>query len=334
MNEIEQLTRDLYADIPHGTLYHYTTFTGLLGIVRSRSLWASDVRYMNGSAELRHTADLIHTEVRARIDGGHPHPQLLGQFADWIAHRITSGHMLFGASFRSHGNLLSQWRDCSLPGRASASVSARNTSSPAPRSSLVHGGRVHLRAEAGNALIRQVVDAVVAHAARLTGDRGLAAQERSTLYHTAFEEVETDLLRIAAILKHPSFREEKEWHIVSPVIANEAGAPILFREGHAMLVPYIEFNLSLDGRPPVLDHLCLGPTTANINISMNSLEMFPPPPARYCGHPGNRLQIPSASGERALPRRCGSGESFPRRSRRACPARCRTGWPPRRPAPG
>jgi hypothetical protein len=31
MNEIEQLTRDLYADIPHGTLYHYTTFTGRCG---------------------------------------------------------------------------------------------------------------------------------------------------------------------------------------------------------------------------------------------------------------------------------------------------------------
>ena len=85
--------------------------------------------------------------------------------------------------------------------------------------------------------------------------------------------METDLLRIAAILKHPSFREEKEWRIVSPVIANEAGAPILFREGHAMLVPYIEFNLSVDGRPPVLDHLYLGPT-ANINISMHSMEMF------------------------------------------------------------
>ena len=117
MNEIEQLTGELYADIPHGTLYHYTTFTGLLGIVRSRSLWASDVRYMNDSAELRHTADLIGAEVRERIDGGHPHPQLLSQFADWIAHRITSGHMLFGASFRSHGNLLSQWRGYSLPGK-------------------------------------------------------------------------------------------------------------------------------------------------------------------------------------------------------------------------
>ena len=35
MKEIEALTRVLYADIPVGTLYHYTTFSGLMGIVRS-----------------------------------------------------------------------------------------------------------------------------------------------------------------------------------------------------------------------------------------------------------------------------------------------------------
>ena len=273
MNEIEQLTGELYADIPHGTLYHYTTFTGLLGIVRSRSLWASDVRYMNDSAELRHTADLIGAEVRERIDGGHPHPQLLSQFADWIAHRITSGHMLFGASFRSHGNLLSQWRGYSLPGKGvSLGFCPEYILACAAHQRFMVGKCIY---EPGrqHALIRQVVDAVVTHAAHLTAEQGLASSERSTLYHTAFEEVETDLLRIAAILKHPSFREEKEWRIVSPVIANEANAPILFREGHAMLVPYIEFNLSVDGRPPVLDHLYLGPT-ANINISMHSMEMF------------------------------------------------------------
>ena len=211
--------------------------------------------------------------MRERIDGGHPHPQLLSQFADWIAHRITSGHMLFGASFRSHGNLLSQWRGYSLPGKGvSLGFCPEYILACAAHQRFMVGKCIY---EPGrqHALIRQVVDAVVTHAAHLTAERGLASSERSTLYHTAFEEVETDLLRIAAILKHPSFREEKEWRIVSPVIANEAGAPILFREGHAMLVPYIEFNLSVDGRPPVLDHLYLGPT-ANINISMHSMEMF------------------------------------------------------------
>ena len=69
----------------------------------------------------------------------------------------------------------------------------------------------------------------------------LIGQRTFSPLRKAFASIEIDLLRIAAILKHPSFREEKEWRIVSPVIANTAEAPILFREGHAMLVPYIEF---------------------------------------------------------------------------------------------
>jgi hypothetical protein len=86
--------------------------------------------------------------------------------------------------------------------------------------------------------------------------------------------IESDLLRIAAILKHPSFREEEEWRIISPVINDYVAAPVLFREGASMLVPYIEFRLIAQNNSPIsLDHLFLGPTP-NITISMNSLTMF------------------------------------------------------------
>jgi hypothetical protein len=86
--------------------------------------------------------------------------------------------------------------------------------------------------------------------------------------------MESDLLRIAAILKHPSFREEEEWRIVSPVITDYVKAPVQFREGASMLVPYIEFNLlAEDSSTIALDHIFLGPTP-NITISMNSLTMF------------------------------------------------------------
>ena len=273
MTAIERLTRELYADTPQGVLYHYTTFTGLLGIVRSRTIWASDIRYMNDSAELRHTADLIGTEIRERINGGHPHPHLLSQFVDWVSHRITNGHLLFGASFRSHGNLLSQWRGYSVPGKGvSLGFCPEYILRCAERQRFMTGRCIYEPARQ-RMLIRQVVDAVVAHAASLDAAGAPSVQERTALFRRAFEQIETDLLRIAAILKLPSFREEKEWRLVSPVIANDADAPILFREGHAMLVPYIEFDLSLDGRPLTLDHLFLGPT-ANIGISMNSLSMF------------------------------------------------------------
>lgn len=272
MKEIEELTKELYADVPMGALYHYTTFSGLLGIVRSRALWASDIRYMNDSAELRHTADLIKAEVRERIDRGHANANLLSQFADWVAHRITNGHMLFGASFRSHGNLLSQWRGYSAPGKGVSLGFCPDYILQCARLQQFTIGKCIYEPARQQMLIRQVVDAVETLATRQAGDER-SAVERSALYREAFALMETDLLRIAAILKHPSFREEKEWRVVSPVIANTASAPILFREGRAMLVPYIEFDIGLDNKPLSMDHLFLGPT-ANINISMNSLKMF------------------------------------------------------------
>ena len=272
MKEIEALNKELYADVPQGVLYHYTTFTGLLGIVKSRALWASDIRYMNDSAELRHTADLIGTEVRERIDSGHPNPQLLTQFVDWVSHRISSGHMLFGASFRAQGNLLSQWRGYSTPGKGVSLGFCPDYILRCAEKQQFMIGRCIYEPGRQRMLIRQVVDVVETLAGSQIGKGGTAA-ERSVQYREAFATMETDLLRIAAILKHPSFREEKEWRVVSPIIANDAEAPILFREGHAMLVPFIEFAIGLGDAPLALDHLFLGPT-ANINISMNSLKMF------------------------------------------------------------
>lgn len=272
MEGIERLTGALYADTPQGVLYHYTTFTGLLGIVRSRALWASDIRYMNDSAELRHTSDLIQAEVRERIDGGHPNPHLLTQFVDWVSHRITNGHLLFGASFRSQGNLLSQWRGYSSPGKGVSLGFSPEYILRCAEQQRFMVGRCIYEPTRQRQLIRQVVDAVETLAGRL--DVGeITAAERTVRYSETFVEMETDLLRIAAILKHPSFHEEKEWRIVSPVIVNNAEAPILFREGHAMLVPYIEFNISQGYSPLAIEHLFLGPTT-NSNISMHSLKMF------------------------------------------------------------
>ena len=273
MQEIGTLTESLFADTPKGLLYHYTTLNGLLGIVRSSTLWASDIRYMNDSAELKHSADLIRLEVQERITRGRCKADLLGQFTDWISHRITNGHMLFGASFRAHGNLLSQWRGYSAHGKGvSLGFSADYILQCAQKQQLQIGKCIYEPARQRK-LIRQVVDAVEAHVEHYVSG-GTSRQQLSAIYQSVFENIEIDLLRIAAILKHPSFREEKEWRIVSPVYADYSKSPVLFREANAMLVPYMEFDLQLEaGRPLQLDHLYLGPTS-NINISMNSLKMF------------------------------------------------------------
>jgi len=271
---IHDITAKLYSDIPRERLYHYTNFTGLLGIVDSRALWASDIRYMNDSAELKHTADLIRSEITLRIDAGHPRPDLLNQFLDWVTHRITNGHMLFASSFRSNGNLLSQWRGYSRIGKGvSLGFNPEYILRCANHQSFQIGKCIY-NCEHQERLIRRVIDAVEAlarehdHAGigeKLVGDKS---------YQGVFQLIESDLLRIAAILKHPSFREEEEWRIISPVITDYVKASVLFREGTSMLVPFIQFGLMAEHDSPiVLEHLFLGPTP-NITISMNSLTMF------------------------------------------------------------
>ncbi len=273
LQEISTLTQSLFADTPKGSLYHYTTLNGLLGIVRSRKLWASDIRYMNDSAELKHAADLIRLEVQERITGGHGKADLLGQFMDWITHRITNGHMLFATSFRSEGNLLSQWRGYSTHGKGvSIGFSSDYILQCAQRQKFQIGKCIYEPAMQRK-LIRQVVDAVEAHVESHI-DETTPRERIPAIYHEVFAHIEIDLLRIAAVLKHPSFREEKEWRIVSPVFIDCADSKVLFREANAMLVPYVEFDLRFEkGRSMILDHLYLGPTS-NINISMNSLKMF------------------------------------------------------------
>jgi hypothetical protein len=271
---IQDITSKLYADIPQERLYHYTTFTGLLGIVESGALWASDIRYMNDSAELKHTANLIRTEITRRITAGHAKPDLLNQFLDWVTHRITNGHMLFASSFRSNGNLLSQWRGYSRLGKGVSLGFAPESISRCARQQSFQIGKCIYSSKSQERLISRIIDAIEALAEKHVPACDQQGKIGDHSYHSIFQLIESDLLRIAAILKHPSFREEEEWRVVSPVITDYVKAPVLFREGASMLVPYIEFNLIAETNAPIeLEHLFLGPTP-NITISMNSLTMF------------------------------------------------------------
>ena len=269
---IQNITSRLYSDTPGERLYHYTSFNGLLGIVESKSLWATDIRYMNDSAELKHTADLIRREVIKRIRLGHKHPDLLNQFLDWVTHRITNGHMLFATSFRSNGNLLSQWRGYSRHGRGVSIGFTPEYIVEAACNQDFQIGKCIYDNKSQQELISQVVDEVEILAADPA--RAYSQESGNGSYHEVFKVIERDLLRIAAVLKHPSFREEEEWRVISPVITDYVNTEVRFREGISMLVPFIDFGLpKRNGSPIALEHLFLGPTP-NINISMNSLNMF------------------------------------------------------------
>ncbi|MEE4279000.1 MAG: DUF2971 domain-containing protein [Halieaceae bacterium] len=282
---INAITRSLFTTEPRETLYHYTSLSGMQGIIGSRELRASDIRYMNDSAELRHTLELLNRQVTRRILSGVDHPEHLNAFLDWLGGRIVSGPMLFGASFRANGNLLSQWRGYSVHGKG---VSLGFDPAEIAHRAALQGfsvGRCIYDPDEQQQLIEEVIDGV----------ESMGRESRDALpLEQRFEPIEEDLLRIAAVLKHPAFEEEQEWRIVSPMIDDVHLGSIHFREGASMLVPYFAFELADPGGSVSLDHVYIGPSS-NAELSMHSLRLYleqqgaaPRYGVRYCNIPFRR----------------------------------------------
>jgi len=87
-------------------LYHYTTITGLKGIVKDKAIRASDVRFMNDASELEYAArfldDTIGELLRDNTD--------LRNLRPGFEYILYPGMRLFVACFCEKADLLSQWR--------------------------------------------------------------------------------------------------------------------------------------------------------------------------------------------------------------------------------
>ncbi|MEQ9394887.1 DUF2971 domain-containing protein [Haliea sp.] len=265
------ISQRLFATPPREPLYHYTTLSGLLGIVDSAELRCSDIRYMNDSTELRHTLDLLGEQVTRRLVAGVDQPALLTTFLDWLTYRVVSGPMLFCASFRGNGNLLSQWRGYSVHGKGVSLGFAPEHILDCARRQHFEVGRCVYAPSQQEKMIDEIVDAVEALAADSVGEEESASQSRHWVRR--FQTIEGDLLRIAAVLKHPAFEEEQEWRIVSPMIGDAATGKVQFREGNSMLIPWFPLDLRDEQGTLAIDHAYLGPTS-NIDLSMNSLALY------------------------------------------------------------
>ena len=181
---------------------------------------------------------------------------------------------VIAVSFRANGNLLSQWRGYSALGKGVSTGFDPEYLLACAQSQSFQLGKCVYDPEQQQVLIKKVIESVECLAEEYGETTDETQRPPTQSYYAIFEQVESDLLRIAALLKHPSFQEEEEWRIVSPVLVDYVSTPVKFREGTSMLVPYIEFILGLGNDEPIeLEHVVLGPTP-NINLSMNSLTMF------------------------------------------------------------
>lgn len=291
---LTELVDSLYSvsDIPE-LLFHYTSTSGLLGILEARALWASELRYLNDSAELTYGYQLLLSEVRARTRSSSQHAEVLAQLEHWLEHRSRFGPMVFVAAFTGNGNLLSQWRAyCPPAGGVSFGVASDHLDKVCKNNQFSLARCIYSTDE-HRQLVEQLIEHIVS-AADSAGPNTLAPSEES--FHPVFYALEESLIRVCAVLKHSAFQEEAEWRAVSSAFSDFVkgeGAKINYRAGSSMLVPYVLLPLADSNSIVPVEDVITGPTpdpvaaTQSVQrlVAKHISHLHGPWKSRYCDIP-------------------------------------------------
>ncbi len=273
-------------------LWHYTSIHGFNGIVTTKRMFATDLRFLNDREEYIHTralANKIVGETPELNANGFPNRRFL-------AHAVTltfdtgplTKSQVFVASFSAAEDQLGQWRGYS---RGSSGVSLAfdtRTLRPSPdigtlvafapcvydpskKDELLLHALHHFTEEVSGYWEKAFRAACELNPDNLTLNKEKVVKEFLEAnpskkapvaeFQAAVAKTRIDCLRIAALLKNSSFEEENEWRLVLPMLMDQPTPPTnppQFRVGKTTLIPYIAHPFSATAPLPIVD-IILGP---------------------------------------------------------------------------
>lgn len=238
---------------PTGPLYHYTTQKGFMGIVEDNEIWATHTQYLNDWREYSHAVDMVCDQIRAiRAFGSSDLHQILQDMEDGLD-GIESMNVCV-CSFSEERDSLSQWRaygghssgfSIGFEGAFLSEVAGLKEWYLAP---CIYDPKV--QSELVSALVQEVIEENVARES-LEKTEGAIISPGGNL--NAY------LHRYAPILKDYSFRDEREWRLISRPLNCRSDA-FSFREGSSMLIPFYKFPLVDSEGHFRLHEVVVGPT--------------------------------------------------------------------------
>jgi hypothetical protein len=99
------ISMEILSREPTGTLYHYTTQAGLLGILSDKDIWATHTQYLNDASEYRYAIGVVTTEIEKRLAGAAGDGRrILADMAkgvEGIENMASSGKSVGGSKFRA-----------------------------------------------------------------------------------------------------------------------------------------------------------------------------------------------------------------------------------------
>lgn len=241
-------------------LYHYTTQSGLLGIVRSREMWVTHTQYLNDRREFVHAVDLVREEIQRLLGastGDSSRTESLARMEQALQLTPESINVCV-CSFSEDEDSLSQWRTygAGTSGFAIGFPAELLTAAAAVKQWYLAPCVYEplQRREIVRSLVEEVVEENLSGAA----SNGMDEEMRSVHLQLGGNLL-AYLYRYAPILKDESFRAEREWRVISRPLINSSRS-FDFREGRTLLIPYSKFPLSGENLKFRLHKIVIGPT--------------------------------------------------------------------------
>jgi hypothetical protein len=237
------------------SLYHYTNNAGILGIIESSSLWATDSLYLNDSSEQEFGKKILLDEIRIRIDElkiTQTKKDILNFMVNMAVTPKELAQRMYVISFCENGDLLSQWRG--YAGSAGVSIGFNNAFFESaikyqnyPQGDLEWGFyKVAYGKDAKDIAVE--LSMIVLSDLLDVYDNTPQLQNQDIKKPGIFISLEINSLAFCleifvTVTKHEGFSEENEWRLVGL----ERKIPKLnFRSSFKDLIPYIKFSFPTD----------------------------------------------------------------------------------------
>ncbi len=255
-----ELLSEHYATQPPSLLFHYTGQDALIGILKCKELWASNIRFLNDYKELLEAAEVAKRAIQSlvsRYGRQSRESEILQQMAE---HAGTAAARYYVCSLSEHQDSLPQWRSYAPRtggysiGFPSGHLGALCEESGWRLVKCIYDDSLK------HSVLRQIAESFVMDCVRR--DVGGHPEERAKKFGWEFGQ---ELCRIGGVFKHRSFREEAEWRLISPLV-NESDLRVDFRPGPGNVVPFYRIPLVTERAPNLAVYedvpltVCVGPT--------------------------------------------------------------------------
>lgn len=238
-------------------LYHYTNQVGLLGILNSRSLWATRIHYLNDSQEFWQAFNVADDELNRRVQRTteSKEREKLEALRDEMESLLAVGTVVCSLSERADS--LSQWRSYvgNQPGFA-LGFDFSDLQTLAERAGFeLH--RCIYDPKEQQRKIATLIDAVMATDFNTSPGYEDPERPRTIVILKRGGDYMDKLQVTAPLIKHQAFEDEREWRLVSWKLKTVTSK---YRPGPSMITPYVEFDLTKDGKVSCLREIVVGPT--------------------------------------------------------------------------